>query len=76
MQQCENCPKIYDESEYAFCPFCTNDENSHSGDEHLYTIGPGGISMIICSECDGEGFDGTDESKVCAMCDGTGYMPE
>ncbi len=27
MQQCGDCLKIYDESEYAHCPFCSDDED-------------------------------------------------
>ena len=76
MQQCGDCLKVYDESEDAFCPFCANDETGDSYDDVLRTIGPGGISMITCSACDGEGLDVDDEDKVCPMCDGTGWMEE
>jgi RNA polymerase subunit RPABC4/transcription elongation factor Spt4 len=27
---CENCNKIYDESEYAKCPFCSIDEDEYT----------------------------------------------
>lgn len=29
MQMCGNCSKVYDESEYAKCPFCSKDEYTH-----------------------------------------------
>lgn len=30
MQMCGNCMKVYDESEYAKCPFCSNDKNQYT----------------------------------------------
>ena len=30
MQQCDNCMKIYDESEYTRCPFCSKDKDEYT----------------------------------------------
>ncbi len=30
MQMCGDCMKIYDESEYAKCPFCSDDKNEYT----------------------------------------------
>ena len=30
MQMCGNCMKVYDESEYAKCPFCCNDKDEYT----------------------------------------------
>lgn len=30
MQQCGDCLKVFDESEYARCPFCSDDEDDYT----------------------------------------------
>lgn len=30
MQMCGNCMKVYDESEYAKCPFCSDDKDEYT----------------------------------------------
>ena len=30
MQMCGNCSKVYDESEYTKCPFCTKEKDTYT----------------------------------------------
>ncbi|XMB85483.1 hypothetical protein RJG79_08635 [Mycoplasmatota bacterium WC44] len=72
MQQCGDCLKVYDESEYTSCPFCQNgDKNSN---EDSWT-GPcadcDGSGRVECNVCEGEGeFN----SEICTTCNGDGGM--
>ena len=35
MQQCWNCGKVYDESEYAVCPYCNGRFHSHRNHKEM-----------------------------------------
>lgn len=35
MQQCWNCGKVYDESEYAVCPYCNGRFRSHQNHKEM-----------------------------------------
>lgn len=69
MQMCPNCDKVYDESEYSECPYCSGELESDTG-ERKYKDCPecGGImywdGSWECSNClceinsDEEDYDG------------------
>jgi len=77
MQMCGECMRVYDESEYAKCPFCTDGRSSdlsteENGDDLPWTS--------VCAECDGSGRmecnhcegDGEINSTTCPKCNGDG----
>ncbi len=78
MQQCGDCGKIYDESEYASCPYCNGeefcDDIDEDSSEEVWT-GPcaecDGTGRIECDVCEGEGEY---NSEVCTSCNGEGDM--
>ena len=56
MQMCPSCDKVYDESEYSKCPYCSGELASDSG-EHKYKD---------CPECGGIMYwDGSWECSNC-----------
>lgn len=59
MQMCPNCDKVYDESEYSFCPYCSGELKDNDGE-----IQP-------CPECNGvmHCYDGV--TWECSNCDYT-----
>lgn len=59
MQMCPNCDKVYDESEYFRCPYCSG-ELEDDNDE-----------IQVCPECNGvmHCYDG--ETWECSNCDYT-----
>lgn len=72
MQQCSDCLKIYDESEYVSCPYCNeNDEVNY--EESFNGVCPEceGSGRVECDVCEGEGGD---EFEVCSACNGDGGM--
>ena len=56
MQVCPNCDKVYDESEYVFCPYCSGELESESGERYFKH----------CPDCGGIMYwDGTWEYTNC-----------
>lgn len=43
MQQCPNCEKVYDESEYSYCPYCSGELDDEVTEEKYKD----------CPNCDG-----------------------
>ena len=43
MQMCPNCDKVYDESEYSKCPYCSGELEEEHGERYFK----------ICPNCDG-----------------------
>lgn len=62
MQQCPNCDKIYDASEYSRCPYCSGELEEEHGERYYK----------VCPNCEGtmEWEDGT------WMCSNCGYEIE
>ena len=79
MQMCDECLKVYDESEYAKCPFCAGDEGSYFLDEENGDDTP---QRSECADCDGSGRmecdlcegEGEINSATCTKCNGDGGM--
>lgn len=60
MTMCPDCGKVYDESDYAGCPFCSGEEDFDWGEEKG------------CPECDGVMYYDEDEGLwICKNCDYT-----
>lgn len=57
MQMCPECNKIYDESEYSKCPYCSG-ELFEEHEERRYKV---------CPNCDGTMY--WDGSWICSNCD-------
>lgn len=43
MQMCPNCDKVYDESEYTHCPYCSGELSEDEGERYFK----------YCPNCDG-----------------------
>ena len=69
MQQCGDCLKVYDESEYTQCPFCDEEENDEGDCPEC-----NGTRKEECYVCEGEGADPDDPDEVCPECKGTGEI--
>jgi len=75
MQQCGDCLKVYDESEYTHCPYCDDDDELEELSEDEPWTDPcadcDGTGRTECNECEGEGeVDG----EICSVCNGEGDM--
>jgi hypothetical protein len=73
MQQCWDCNKVYDESEYADCPYCEDgvevDEFDENEPQTCTCAECDGTGRIECYKCEGESGD---DSDVCSACNGDG----
>lgn len=49
MQMCGNCMKVYDESEYAKCPFCSDDKDKNMN-VIFFNEDTGGAKLVPKSE--------------------------
>ena len=72
MQQCGDCLKIYDESEYAHCPYCDDVEEKNPFESLKGSCAEcDGTGRVECYECEGEGGD---SEEVCSVCNGQGDL--
>ena len=67
MQQCGDCLKVYDESEFTHCPYCDDGPKTASCPECF------GSGSVECWNCEGEGID-EDTGESCTECNGTGDL--
>ena len=56
MQMCPYCDKVYDESEYSSCPYCSGELDDYMGETKIKT----------CPMCDGIMY--WDEEWECSNC--------
>lgn len=62
MQMCPNCDRVYDESEYTHCPYCSGELDDPLDDE----------DWEACPVCRGIMYwDDDDECWVCSNCEHT-----
>ena len=59
MQMCPDCNKVYDESEYSWCPYCSGELDSDES----------GTKIKDCPECGGIMY--WDDCWECSNCDYT-----
>lgn len=57
MQMCPDCEKVYDESEYAHCPYCSGELYDDDDDEVRPCPNCGGCLVLdgdewVCTNCD------------------------
>ena len=71
MQQCGDCLIAYDESEYAYCPLCSDDEGEGHSLSSFECDECASSGKIECDDCDGTGV--YDENK-CMVCNGAGEL--
>lgn len=56
MQMCPFCDKVYDESEYCHCPYCSGELEDDRGERYFK----------ICPDCDGVMY--WDDTWMCSNC--------
>lgn len=62
MQMCPCCDKVYDESEYSHCPYCSGELEDYDED------------FRPCPECNGcMYYDDDDECWRCSNCEAEDY---
>ena len=71
MQQCGDCLKVYDESEFARCPYCVEDEDGYDEGDCPEC---NGTRKEECYNCEGDGTNPDDANEVCPECNGTGEL--
>ena len=71
MQQCGDCLKAYDESEYTHCPYCEDDDGWYDEGDCPEC---NGSRKEECYICEGDGINPDDTDEVCPECKGQGEI--